>query len=383
MKPITISRATTVPCGRGTRVTALIDRDPVWFECDTLPLSAVGEVFGSAMFVPSLQQARPIALEDAVSPRWLNGMPDIASLLAGWWGFPQLAPIATPRPHDLEPLDQGAMLCFSSGVDSYHTLLHSGERITQLITAHGYDIRLAETGRWQHLEGAIQRAASDAGLPLSIIRTNLRQHPLSKATPWPRSHGGALACLGHLMRGYGDRLLISSSFTPDHDQPWGTHWNLDHSWSSEALDVRHFGEQHNRSQKIRAIAHESLVRRNLYVCFHAHADNGHGNCSRCEKCVRTMVILDQCEALGHFSVFSPRKTLPDLVDDLPGITPAIQVFWRDILLEGLSPDLTAAVERFLQRPPPIPRRHSWWSRMTKQIRRSFLQERMKGKDRDD
>jgi len=372
MKHVTISRATTIPCGQGTRVTALVDSEPVWFECDTTSLSAVGEVFGSAMFVPGLQQGRAIDLEDPVSPRWLGGMPRIAALLGGWWGFPQLAPLATPRTLDLEPLDQGAMLCFSSGVDAFHTLLHSGERITRLITAHGYDIRLTNVERWQHLEAAIRRAASDAGRPLSIIRSNLRQHPLYKATIWPRCHGGALATLGHLMRGHGDRLLISSSFTPDRDQPWGTHWNLDHSWSSEALRVRHFGEQSNRIHKIRAIAHEPLVRRNLHVCLKAHSDNGHGNCSRCEKCVRTMVILAQCDALDHFPVFSPRKTLPDLVDDLPGISPAIQVFWQDILVEGLPPDLTAAVERFLQRAPPVPRRHGWWSRTAKRIRASLL-----------
>lgn len=368
MKPIAISQATVTSCGAGNRVTTIIDDQPVWYECDTRPLSGVGEVFGSALFVPGLQAGRPLTLADPVSPLWLGNLPHITALLGGWWGYRHQPPRAVARATDLDPLGQGTMLCFSAGVDAFHSLLHGGETIKHLITVHGYDMRLCNIERWQHLEATVRRAASDVGVPLAIIRTNLRQHPLSKAISWPRAHGGALAALAHLMRAQGDRLLISSSFSPDCDQPWGTHWDLDHRWSSEAVAVRHFGEQYNRIRKIQAIAHEPVVRRNLHVCLQKHAENAYGNCSRCEKCVRTMVILDQGDALGHFPVFSQRKPLVELIDDVPGIDPAIKVFWHDILAVGIRPELRAAVERMLQRPLPVRRRHSVWTRMTKRLR---------------
>jgi len=59
--------------------------------------------------------------------------------------------------------------------------------------------------------------------------------------------------------------------------------------SSRQMEIAHFGEKVYRLDKFRAIVGEPIVRENLRGCWAALNDRM--NCSRCEKCLRTMVWL--------------------------------------------------------------------------------------------
>lgn len=59
----------------------------------------------------------------------------------------------------------------------------------------------------------------------------------------------------------------------------------------------------NRVEKTAAIMDNPIVQKNLDVCFHhnARTDIELINCSKCEKCIRTMVTLDVLGTLDQFS----------------------------------------------------------------------------------
>ena len=366
LPPLRVPPTTVERCGAGNRITAIVDGQPVWFESTDRPLSAVGEVMGSSLYVPGLLQDRQLVMADQVSPLWLQNVPKIAARMAQWWQNPQYPPLATARTGDLQPRAQGSLLCFSGGVDAFHSLLCNERKPRHLVTAYGYDIKLAEESRWRPLEDTVRRVSAEAGIPCTIIRTNVRDHPLLKGI-WMKANGGGLASLGHLMRDHGDGILVSASTVTEFDYPIGTHWDLDPWWSSEAMTIHHVGERISRWDKVQAIANEPLVQRNLRVCTHQRRREKISNCSHCEKCVRTMVALDQCGALSRFTVFKPVKSFIPLVDEIACADDFARGMWKHIVAKGLPADLTAAVERMLLR-EPVPRRHGWWGRMTKRAR---------------
>ena len=137
-----------------------------------------------------------------------------------------------------------------------------------LVFGHGYDIPLDRP------EFASMPSSPASGRPLLafgtrsvLIATNLQQHRASQGVDLRRSHGGALAALGHVLAEEVERIVIPSSY-PYHDpKPWGSHWDLDPLWSSRRMAVEHADATFRRDGKVRAIADHPMVRRHLRVCF--------------------------------------------------------------------------------------------------------------------
>lgn len=88
-----------------------------------------------------------------------------------------------------------------------------------------------------------------------------------------------------------DSLVIPSSYAYEDATPWGSHWDTDPLWSSpDKIRIIHDDASVNRRDKIIQLAAEPLVQRHLRVCWRNLAPTG--NCSRCEKCLRTMTTLE-------------------------------------------------------------------------------------------
>ena len=152
---------------------------------------------------------------------------------------------------------------------------------------------------------------------------------------------------------------MSSSIANDDDSPWGSHWKLDPLWSSSRLEVVYFGADHRRAEKVVAIAREPLARQYLRVCWE-HRD-ARANCSKCEKCIRTRLVLASVGALDDFPVFDG---MASLARDLDALTPHRvrgRVYTR-LLADsgGLDWKVRRALRRFVARlnaqehpaPPP-------------------------------
>ena len=172
-----------------------------------------------------------------------------------------------------------------------------------------------------------------------LIATNLQEHRASQGIDLRRSHGGALAALGHVMAEEVERIVIPSSY-PYHDpKPWGSHWDLDPLWSSRRLAVEHADATYRRDGKVRAIADHPMVRRHLRVCL--SDQNTDWKLRRCEKCIRTMIAFAMCGRLDACEAFDRTVPIERRVDKMSIVKPHLVSIYEE-LLRGIE---EPAVER--------------------------------------
>jgi hypothetical protein len=339
----------------GTHVEADVDGEPLWFVSDDAALVASPEAFASALLIPAAIRGEPLEVEAPLDRSWLGQVPAILQQTNEWWQLPGTRVIAadvidTPRARP------GTIAqCFTGGVDSFHALIYAKTPPAVLVYAHGYDVQLKDRVRLDAFLPGFRETAAAFGARAVLITTNLRKHSTSRRTDWEMSHGGALAALGHTLSEEVERMVIPSSY-PYHDpKPWGSHWDLDHLWSSRRLEVEHADATLRRDGKVQAIADQMLVRRHLQVCAQTMTKGAPGNCSKCEKCVRTMIAFDMCGRLCE--TFDHTRPLERRVNDLPILSPNMVSIYEELLCGIDESQLSAAVKRLIAHSRGRP---AWW-----------------------
>ncbi|MFI5181292.1 MAG: hypothetical protein ACHQPI_07870 [Thermoanaerobaculia bacterium] len=334
--------------GRTHRVTAEVDGSALWFESDDAALAPAADAYASALLVASLDRSVSLTMEDDVSPVWLSNVSRLLPVVSRWWGYPQSPLTLRPGPGATPARAGLTALCFSGGVDSFFTLLRSGRRIDRLVFVLGFDVPIGDSARFRAIEASLQEVARETGTRPIVLRTNLREHPAFAPASWERVHGGPLAAVGHLLRDEAGTLLISSSYpAAAGETPWGSHWSIDHLWSSESVEVVHVGAEHHRNEKLRSIANEPLVRKHLRVCWENLSPTG--NCSRCDKCVRARLNLEDWGALEGFTAFRDSSSLVDDIDALPPVRKSLSAYRRLAAHPHLSWRLRRALRRLIAR----------------------------------
>lgn len=340
-----------------SRVVAGVDGVDVWFESGDVALRPSAEAFTSAFLIPAAILERQLMVSDPVAPDFAAGSARILEIVGQWWGYSRVLPAfdstgaAAPqhRAHQPPPArPSGTVLCFSGGVDSFYTLLAAGRSVDSIAFAHGFDIKLGDATRFAAVEAHCREVAAAVGVRPVFIRTNLREHPAYRATNWQRTHGGALAAIGHLLADQWNTLLISAAYSMSDPHPCGSHWDLDHLWSGAGLAIEHIGAERDRTEKLAVLKDNPLVQRYLRVCWENRSLQL--NCSRCEKCIRNEVVLAALGALESFTVFESPATLVERIDGVAEIrTPSLFARYESALALGLPPDTAAAVRRLLAR----------------------------------
>lgn len=302
---------------------AQVNGEAVWFESN-VALRVTPEAMVSAFLVPACQAGARLDIDVPLAERFRVNIPQVLTILDEWWEWKGQAPsesggTATPAIGSLAPRMRSSALMFSGGVDSFYSLLRGPVAPDALVMVEGFDIPLDNTARRQAALSAVEQIAAELQIQAIRLSTNLREHSYFRTVNWEKSHGGALACVGHLLRDHISHVLISSSHSyKDLDKPWGSHFRLDPLWSSDQLAVLHVGATHKRTGKLMAIAHEPLVQKYLRVCW--EGESGDLNCGTCEKCVRTQLVLLSVERLHQFRTFSGSIVqLTDSVNRLPFI----------------------------------------------------------------
>ena len=184
---------------------------------------------------------------------------------------------------------------FSGGVDSFYTLMQrlpSSGRLPEfcvkyVLFVHGFDIPLRnEESFWQ-----AERTFSEGLAPLSVemipCQTNLHAFTAG-LIPWGMAHGSALISPAMVLSGLVGRFFVPSSYAYQRLRPWGSSPLTDHMLSTERLEVVHDGASKGRLQKVEAISGWAPAQNYLRVCTNVKKRYGVRNCSRCEKCLRTM-----------------------------------------------------------------------------------------------
>jgi hypothetical protein len=287
--------------------------------------------FLPAAVVLACRTNQDLVVSEPVPPAAHRGAEQVAALLHRWYGW---RPAELIAPLGAEPASppglahlvgrvarrrpRGVGVFFTRGVDSWSTLLErldgpAGERPTHLITVdldvhHDPELRrrgLAETAE----------VAQALGLPLIVVRTDIRA-VLDPYLNWgTEAHGSVLAGIGWLLRPVLREVVIAPTLSTSLLQPWGSHPDLDPCWSLPDLTVTHHDSDAPRWQRIERIAREPVALRSLQVCWQGVRQR---NCGRCEKCLRTMTSLE-VSGYGHAidAVFDEPLTLdavgPDVV----------------------------------------------------------------------
>ncbi len=191
--------------------------------------------------------------------------------------------------------------CFSGGIDSMFSYFRHKDQalgdgrstIDDLMCVAGFNTSIDDFDDMRRQLGAI---ADKFGNLLVPIRTNLRYGDHAFDTPYSigpwmehLSHGAFLAALVHMMGERYKEFIIPGTNDYGYLKSWGSHPLTDPLLAASDLLISHDGASFTRTERTERVAQSAAALDVLYVCWQ---DRDVGNCSRCEKCLRTMATLD-------------------------------------------------------------------------------------------
>ena len=193
---------------------------------------------------------------------------------------------------------------FSGGVDAYSTYFSHVAETPDLITIKGADVDITNSTIWERIKLLNEHEVLLSGNQKLYITSNLRTFYthnvdlLLKGINWwsKVQHGLALtALLAPLsaIRGY-STIYIASSYTENADFFWGSSPQIDNKVKWGNTKIVHDGYQLRRQDKVDLIVkatealNKSII---LRVCYALSESNQRVNCSKCEKCYRTILGL--------------------------------------------------------------------------------------------
>ncbi|MEP3836588.1 MAG: hypothetical protein ABJM36_03020 [Algibacter sp.] len=194
-----------------------------------------------------------------------------------------------------------AML-FSGGVDAYATYIRTFSETPDLVTILGADIEIEDQSQWLSFTNFIEEEPLLNNNKKRYIETNVREfytyqvELLLKDMGWwgKVQHGlsliGSLAPISYV-NGY-SKIYIASSYTEQIDIAWGSTPQIDQSISWAGVQVFHDGYELKRQDKVDLItqfSEEKNTNFKLRVCYSELRSAF--NCSKCEKCYRTILGL--------------------------------------------------------------------------------------------
>ena len=247
---------------------------------------------------------------------------------------------------------------FSGGVDSMYTLLKAPSVITDIVTIHGFDVRLDDLSRREAVDRMASAVADATGTRYLPVESNFGK-VLQDFGSWPQhAHGLALIAVARMLSGYVDEVRIPSSFSIAEQKPWGSWLATDPLLSDKRLAIVHDACEARRMDKIRFLAHAPIALEHLRVCW--EREDGALNCCKCEKCLRTMTSLAILGVLDQATSF-PQSLSLSSVSDVCLPRHGLRMFARENLqlLHDAGhhwPALEKALNTQLHRP-------IWWSRL--------------------
>jgi hypothetical protein len=216
---------------------------------------------------------------------------------------------------------KGVGTTFSGGVDSLFTLWKhlpqtqsdTGHHITHGIFIQGFDIVQNEGQNFRFLCEKYNQVTVETGIELIPLETNITSI-LHKRLTLPNFYGPVIIGAGAALAGGFCKFIVPSSW--DYEQLQKTAYSsdplLDHFLSTDTLDVIHHGSTHSRVEKTREIVDWEVTQKILWVCEFHKFEKDTWNCSRCEKCVRTMIPIYALGKIYKFKSFEkPFKTNRD------------------------------------------------------------------------
>jgi hypothetical protein len=294
------------------RLSAMVGDQDVWFEVPAdREVELRGEPFVIAALLPAMITGQPIVGHPdlPICPVLREGLDRLQAIFRLWG--PSMRADFRPIPVDVPlapaPPGRGPGSFFSGGVDGLYTWLEAPERLAHAAFVRGIDFQLDNPV----YDESFARNASwlaERGTALIPMNSNIRFVGRAFRLGWNNYFGAGLSALAHVL-GYSTTYIAAghgwAELWPD-----GSHPATDHFWSSATRRMVHHGRGALRWQKLERLAQEPGALGILRVCWQ---DKGF-NCGRCEKCLRTMVLL---RILGldspNFPVLDDLRAIEQLV----------------------------------------------------------------------
>ena len=270
-----------------------------WVAC-LLPLAALT---GESLHIP-LPVDRPLLANAGRLMRiWRRWYPEVAVV-----SIEADAIEVDPRGR---PAHVGAF--FSGGVDSFFTAMRprdegppaEREPIDELITVWGFDVPLDRRDAFARMRRRYEAVADELGKHFLDVATNLRTTRWGTAQWSYLAHGAGLASVALSLERRFRTVYVAGSGSHRIVRPWGSHVITDPLFSSWRTAIVFDAAAYLRTDKIEHLVERPIALRALRVCWALGSDE---NCGTCNKCLRTMLTLDLCGALGQAVTF-PSKTI--------------------------------------------------------------------------
>ncbi|WP_210604473.1 hypothetical protein [Brevibacterium oceani] len=251
----------------------------------------------------AMSSGTPLVMETAVSPKLMQNSETIQDIYLSWYPetFKRAALYVEPRSAVHSPeVASGTVSTFTAGVDSLYTLHTNYDEIDTLLFVHGFDVSVNNKTFRSLMSSHLSAASVTAQKALVEGVTTVRRF-LNPYLSWGKhSHAAAVASMAILLSKRCGRLRLPASYSYADLFPWGSHPLTDPLWSTEYFSVIHDGAGTSRTEKTRAIAHDTIAQKHMRVCYQRTGDY---NCGRCKKCTRTMIALELEGVIDQFETF--------------------------------------------------------------------------------
>lgn len=287
-------------------------------------LSLQSDAFLIPCILAAMFLKEDIEVRGPVSPRLAYNLEEYQHLLH-FRSPKEVTPInikySQVKPLAANPIGVGTT--FSGGVDSLFTVwkhLPQNQsdpnfQITHGIFIKGFDILPAEDRLYNFLSEKYGQEAENTGVKLIPLETNLVSI-IHQRLSLPYFYGPIIAAAGIALAGGFSKFLIPSSWDYENlrNKAHASDPLLDRLLSTNTLDIIHHGSTHLRVEKVQEIADWKTAQKLLWVCEMHKFNKDTWNCSRCEKCVRTMIPLYAIGKLKNFPTFmKPFKSNPGIL----------------------------------------------------------------------
>lgn len=295
----------------------------LWYEIDNDYLEYISTECGDAFFVALVLlahcQGQDISFETPVSTRLYYGVTKI--LLPGLAALTPKSPVinVTAETQNLNFSPYAVGTALSLGVDSFHAVasnIDGSFPVTHvtLFNSGAFGDYGGEISRslFHRTADSVARAATEMGLPLITVDSNISEVlNVSFATTHSiRNLSFALLFPSLFQQFYYASGYPVSEFKLDSASGDATYYDLlvAKALCTESLEVMIAGLHDNRIDKISTVASFLPSKNHLNVCILADSnkflncsENQVQNCSRCFKCVKTMVAMDTLGVLNEYS----------------------------------------------------------------------------------